>query len=91
MFGFTVGNLLMMAPLLCVEAFGLKAYGRIFSMNQLYTVCGVASGPPLMGILYAQAGGYQASFLCMAVASLLAFLCIWQAGPVRALLQQHQS
>ena len=91
LFGFTVGNLLMMAPLLCAEAFGLKAYGQIFSMNQLYTVCGVASGPLLMGILYAQAGGYRPAFLCMAVASMLAFACIWMAGPVRALLQQHQS
>ena len=91
LFGFTVGNLLMMAPLLCAEAFGLKAYGRIFSMNQLYNVCGVASGPLLMGILYAQAGGYRPAFLCMAVASTMAFLCIWMAGPVRALLQQHQS
>jgi predicted MFS family arabinose efflux permease len=91
LFGFTVGNLLMMAPLLCAEAFGLKAYGQIFSMNQLYTVCGVASGPLLMGILYAQAGGYRPAFLCMAGASMLAFACIWMAGPVRALLQQRQS
>lgn len=86
LFGFTVGNLLMMAPLLSAEAFGLKAYGRIFSMNQLFTVAGVASGPLIMGLLYGQAGGYGAAFLCMAVASVISFFCIWAAGPVRALL-----
>jgi MFS family permease len=86
LFGFTVGNLLMMAPLLSAEAFGLKAYGRIFSMNQLFTVAGVASGPLIMGLLYGQAGGYGPAFLCMAVASVISFFCIWAAGPVRALL-----
>jgi len=90
LFGFTVGNLLMMAPLLCAEAFGLKAYGEIFSLNQLYTVCGYASGPLLIGVLYGRSGGYGAAFICMALATLLAFVCIWMAGPVRALLQAQQ-
>ncbi|MDO8422945.1 MAG: MFS transporter [Parvibaculum sp.] len=85
-FGFTVGNLLMMAPLLSAEAFGLKAYGRIFSINQLCTVAGVASGPVIMGQLFGIAGGYDMAFLSMAIASALAFFCIWAAGPVRALL-----
>ncbi|HEY4343424.1 MAG TPA: MFS transporter [Parvibaculum sp.] len=86
LFGFTVGNLLMMAPLMSAEAFGLKAYGRIFSINQLCTVAGVASGPVVMGQLYARAGGYHAAFLAMAAASLFALALIWAAGPVRALL-----
>lgn len=86
LFGCTVGNLLMMAPLMSAEAFGLKAYGRIFSINQLCTVTGVASGPMAMGLLYAQAGGYHAAFLTMAAASALAFALIWAAGPVRALI-----
>tara|TARA_R110000868_G_scaffold144396_3_gene363486 strand:- start:11860 stop:13137 length:1278 start_codon:yes stop_codon:yes gene_type:complete len=85
LFGFTVGNLLMMAPLLSAEAFGLKAYGRIFSINQLCTVAGVASGPVIMGQLFGIAGGYDTAFLSMAIASALAFFCIWAAGPVRAL------
>ncbi|MCE9649242.1 MAG: MFS transporter [Parvibaculum sp.] len=86
LFGFTVGNLLMMAPLMSAEAFGLKAYGRIFSINQLCTMVGVASGPVVMGLLYAHGGGYHAAFLAMAAASAIAFLLICAAGPVRALL-----
>lgn len=86
LFGCTVGNLLMMAPLMGAEAFGLKAYGRIFSINQLCTVAGIASGPVAMGLLYAQAGGYRMAFLAMAAASTLALVLIWAAGPVRALI-----
>ncbi|MES1990494.1 MAG: MFS transporter [Pseudomonadota bacterium] len=86
LFGFTVGNLLMMAPLMTAEAFGLKAYGRILSLNQLCNVAGVASGPVVMGYLFAETGGYRTAFLSMALASSLSFFCIWAAGPVRALI-----
>ena len=90
LFGLTVGNLLMMAPLLSAEAFGLKAYGRIFSINQLCNVVGVAAGPVVMGQLYARAGGYHAAFLAMAAASVLALILICAAGPVRALFDGRQ-
>lgn len=89
LFGLTVGNLLMMAPLLSAEAFGLKAYGRIFSINQLCNVAGVAAGPVVMGQLYAKAGSYHAAFLAMAVASGVSFALICAAGPVRALLDDR--
>ena len=86
LFGFTVGNLLMMAPLMTAEAFGLKAYGRILSLNQLCNVAGVAGGPVIMGFLFVETGGYHTAFLSMAFASAFAFFCIWGAGPVRALI-----
>ena len=83
LFGCTVGNLLMMQALILAEAFGLRAYGRIFSLNQLFMVAGVASGPAVMGFLYQFAGGYRASYLAMAGASILALLLVAAAGPVR--------
>lgn len=84
LFGATVGNLLMMQALILAEAFGVKAYGRIFSLNQLFMVAGVAGGPAVMGLLYEFAGGYRASYLAMAGASVLALFLIAAAGPVRA-------
>jgi predicted MFS family arabinose efflux permease len=88
LFGCTVGNLLMMQALLLAEAFGLRAYGRIFSFNQLFMVAGVASGPAVMGLLYQYAGGYRAAYLAMAGASVLALLLITAAGPVRPSLEE---
>lgn len=90
LFGCTVGNLLMMQALVLAEAFGLKAYGRIFSLNQLFMVAGVASGPAVMGFLYENAGGYQASYLTMAGASMLALLLVAAAGPVRAPIESSR-
>ncbi len=87
LFGITVGNLLMMQPLMIAEAFGLKAYGRLYSFNQLFMTAGVATGPAAVGFLYEWLGGYNIAFLVMAAASALAFLLIVAAGPVRALIE----
>lgn len=69
LFGLTVGNLLMLQPLLLAEVFGVRDYGRIFSLSQWLTTLGVASGPLLIGVLYDLQGGYLVSFLAAALAS----------------------
>ena len=81
-FGITVGNILMMQPLIIAEAFGLVAYGRIYARSQLATTMGVASGPFSVGLAYELAGGYQPAFIILACASLLAFCFMMAAGPV---------
>lgn len=83
-FGITVGNILMMQPLIIAEAFGLVAYGRIYARSQLATTMGVASGPFSVGLAYELAGGYQPAFIILACASLLAFCFMMAAGPVDA-------
>ncbi|MAM93608.1 MFS transporter [Parvibaculum sp.] len=88
-FGVTVGNLLMMQPLLIAEAFGLKAYGRIYSFNQLLMTLGVATGPAALGFFYEWLDGYDVAFLVMAAASGLAFLLAVAAGPARALIESE--
>lgn len=91
LFGVTVGNLLMMQPLLIAEAFGLKAYGRIYSFNQLFMTLGVATGPAAIGFLYEWLGGYDVAFLVMAAASGIAFLFVAAAGPVRAPIESEKN
>jgi len=51
LFGLTVGNVLMLQPLLLVDAFGTREYARIYSVSQLLTALGVAGGPALVGLL----------------------------------------
>lgn len=82
LFGITIGNLLMMQPLMIAEAFGLKAYGRLFSWSQFSMTAGVAAGPALIGYIYELGGGYTPAFLLMTGASLIGLICFLAAGPL---------
>lgn len=88
MFGATVGNLLMMQPLLVAEAFGTLAYARIYATSQFLTTFGVASGPAIFGLVFEAAGGYAGSYICGAIASLIGLVAILLAGPVDALSKE---
>ena len=80
-FGCTVGNLLMLQPLLLAQAFGPRDYPRIFALSQSVTTLGIASGPVLIGIMHG-AGGYWLAFWASACASAVALLLAMTAGPV---------
>jgi MFS family permease len=80
-FGLTVGNLLMLHPLLLAERFGVRDYGRIYSRSQLVATFGVAAGPAVLGLLHGALGGYGAAFALAASASLVAALVLAASGP----------
>jgi MFS family permease len=80
-FGFTVGNLLMLQPLMLGQAFGLRDYPRIFSLSQALTTLGVAGGPLLIGLAQS-AAGYEVAFATVASASVAALALVVAAGPV---------
>lgn len=81
LFGATVGNLLMLHPLLLAEAFGVRDYPRIFSLSNALTTIGVAGGPALLGFLY-DLQNYGLAYLTAAVLSLGACAVMLAAGPV---------
>jgi MFS family permease len=83
LFGFTVGNILMMNQLLLAEAFGSREYGRIYSLSQLVSVVGVAAGPALIGFIFVESGGYETPYLATAIATLLGAAILTLAGPSR--------
>lgn len=74
LFGITVGNLLMLQPLLIAETFGLVNYARIYSTSNLLSMLGVAAGPVMMGFMVETTGGYQAAYLLACGAGLAALL-----------------
>ena len=80
LFGATIGNILMLQPLIVADRFGVLDYPRIFSRAQLITVIGTAGGPLLLGWLHDSAGGYRTSYLVAAVASLVGAGVIAAAG-----------
>ena len=82
-FGVTMGNSLMMHPLLLAERFGTRDYGRIYSTSQLITVVGVASCPALIGVLYEAAGGYAVPFFAGTGVTLVGFAVLALFGWAR--------
>ena len=79
-FGTTVGNLLMLQPLLIAEAFGVKDYARIFSVSNLMSSWGTALGPAVLGFVYAASGElYDVPYLVAAGAGALG-LCLFLMG-----------
>ena len=81
LFGLTVGNLLMLHPLLLAERFGVRDYARIYSRSQFVATLGVAAGPAVVGVLHDVLSGYGAAFTLAAAASLGAAVALSASGP----------
>lgn len=84
LFGCTVGNMIMLQPLLIAEAFGLRAYARIFSVANLMSSWGTAAGPAVMGYVFALSDNhYGSAYLFAAAAGALGFVLFTLGGPVK--------
>lgn len=80
LFGCTIGNLLMLQPLLVADRFGVRSYPRIFALCQLIvTGFGVAVGPYLLGFLR-DAWSYEMSYLVAGVLSATGAVLFWLAS-----------
>ncbi len=82
-FGVTVGNLLMLQPLLMAAAFGVRDYPRIYSVANLWMTVGIAGGPLAMGLLYEQSS-YETAFRVASAASVVALIVFFVAGALPA-------
>jgi MFS family permease len=83
LFGLNSGSMLMIQPLLLAEAFGVRDYGRIYSISQLVGVFGYALGPAVVGFLYETSGAYTVPYLAIAASSLLGMAIFAFAGPTK--------
>ncbi len=82
-FGATVGNLLMLQPLLIADAFGVKDYARIFSVSNLMSSWGTATGPGVLGFVYATSGSlYQLPYFVAAGAGALGIVLFLMGGKI---------
>ncbi|MEZ5491535.1 MAG: MFS transporter [Gammaproteobacteria bacterium] len=83
LFGITVGNLLMLQPLLLAEAFGVREYSRIFAMSNFMSSWGTASGPAALGLVYAASNNvYGYAYMVAAAAGVAGFLLFLTGGPL---------
>jgi MFS family permease len=81
LFGATIGNLLMLQPLLVAERFGVADYPRIYSRSNFITVLGTAGGPYLLGRLHDWSDGYRQPYLVAAALSVTGAILVATAGP----------
>lgn len=88
LFGATIGNLLMLQPLVVADAFGVRDYPRIFSLSQLIMTLGIAAGPFLLGALH-DASGYRVAYLVAAGVSVTGSVILLAAGPVSKVKEEH--
>ncbi len=84
LFGMTIGNLLMMQPLLIAERFGVRDYPRIYSRSQFVGIVGVAGGPLLLGWLYDVSGSYRVPYIAAAACCAVGVAILALAGPADA-------
>ena len=80
LFGATIGNILMLQPLLIAERFGVRDYPKIFSRAQLFALVGTAGGPLLLGWLHDTSGGYRASYIAAGGCSVVGAAVILMSG-----------
>jgi cyanate permease len=83
LFGATIGNILMLQPLLIAERFGVRDYPKIYSRAQLLGLVGTAGGPLLLGWLHDAAGGYRASYVVAGVLSVAGAVAVLFAGSAK--------
>jgi len=88
-FGATVGNILMLQPLLIAERFGVFDYPRIFSRSQFIMMLGTALGPLVLGWLHDNAGGYRTSYLVAAGCS-IAGAAVLASGGAATMVDDRQ-
>lgn len=84
LFGTSVGNLLMLQPLLIAEAFGVRDFARIFSVCNLLSSWGTAVGPALLGFAYGLRGDfYDLPYMIAAAAGALGVMLFLSGGKIR--------
>lgn len=82
-FGASVGNVLLLHPVVLAEVFGVRDYSRIFATSQLITTGGVAAGPFLLGIVHDLAGdSYTSAYVVVALLSVAAAITLSTSGPL---------
>ncbi len=84
LFGLTIGNLLMMQPLLIAQRFGVLDYPKIFGRSQAVAIVGVAGGPLVIGWLYDVFGSYERPYLAAAGLCGLGVLVLAMGGSATA-------
>ena len=82
-FGFAMGGVIVLVPLVVAHFFGLAAFGVIMGTLSLILALGNASGALISGLIYDLLGGYHYAMLAYMCLYVLATFSIFLAGRPR--------
>jgi MFS family permease len=80
-YGLGFGALGAIMPLLVQESFGLRAFGSIFGLVNLFTLASSLAGPPVVGVVFDRTGSYEPAFLVIAALFAIAAVALAFARP----------
>jgi MFS family permease len=72
LWGFAMGGVIALQPLIVVECFGLKSFGVILGMIYVFTTVGGSFGAPFAGFVYDVNESYTLAFGCFVITYALA-------------------
>ena len=83
LFGFSMGGMIVLLPLIVSHIFGLASFGSIMGMVSLVLALGNAVGAVLSGVIYDSLGSYDYAMVTYVCLYAIAALCIVLAGKPR--------
>ena len=65
--GFAMGGVVALQPLIVAECFGMKSFGVILGMTFVAAIVGSATGPPFAGYIFDTSGSYTFAFFVFVI------------------------
>ena len=72
LWGFAMGGVIALQPLIVAECFGLKSFGMILGLVYVFTPIGGSFGGPFAGFIYDANESYTVAFTCFVITYALA-------------------
>lgn len=82
-FGFVMGGLIVLLPIVIGQHFGLASFGVLMGIVTFFQALGAGSGAIISGLVYDATGSYDMALMLYIALYLLAILTIFSAGRPR--------
>lgn len=90
-YGLGFGALGAIMALLVQETFGLRAFGSVFGLVNLFTLGSSLVGPPIVGLVFDRTGSYAPAFLAIAAMFVVGAVAVAFARPPHAALTRAEA
>jgi MFS family permease len=82
-FGFSVGNLITLPPLIIHREFSAASFVVVMGLSNAVSGTIGSLGPVIVGVVQSWSGGYDTALvLCIALEVIAAAIVVWRSGPI---------